>query len=85
MIRFIIFLILAYLFYRVVKGVFTPGRPAVKGQKQGEVIDQMVQDLTCQTYIPRMGAVKRRLGGQEYYFCSSECAEKFESETKNNV
>ena len=39
--------------------------------------DQMVQDPVCHMYIPRASAVASSIGGQTYYFCSSDCAQTF--------
>jgi len=47
--------------------------------KKGNVIDEMVQDPFCKTYIPKREAVKRVIGGKEILFCSKECADRFES------
>ncbi len=81
MVRLIILGILAYLLYRVVKGVFSPSTKIGRG-KTGGVIDEMVQDPFCKTYIPRRESVRRVIEGEEYLFCSEECADKFESERK---
>jgi len=81
MIRFLIFLFLAYLLYRLLKGLLTPGKQVGRGP-EGGVIDEMVQDPYCKTYVPRREAVKRTIDGETYYFCSEECASKFESEKK---
>ena len=50
------------------------------GQAPGEVSDpkQMVQDPMCRVFVPRGTAVSARIGGQTYYFCSSDCAARFE-------
>jgi uncharacterized protein len=81
MIRFLIFVILAYAAYRVVKAVFWPKEKITRGP-DGGVIDEMVQDPYCKTYIPKREAVKKIIGGQTYSFCSEECAAKFQSEKK---
>jgi uncharacterized protein len=81
MLRLIILGILAYLLYRVVKGVFSPSTKIERG-RGGGVIDEMVQDPYCKTYIPRRESVKRVIQGEEYLFCSDDCADKFESERK---
>ena len=78
--RLLIYILLAYVFYRVAKGFFKPRPEAVRGRETGEVIDEMVQDPVCETYVPRRDAVKRSINGREVYFCSKECAEKFEIE-----
>jgi YHS domain-containing protein len=76
MLRFIILIILAYLAYRVIKGILFPIKTVKKGP-DGAVIDEMVRDPVCDTYIPRREAVSRVIGGQEYFFCSETCAKKF--------
>ncbi len=79
--RLLIFAILAYLLYRVGKAVFRSSKEIDRG-KNGGVIDEMVQDPFCKTYIPRRESVKRVIEGQGYFFCSKNCADKFESETR---
>ena len=41
--------------------------------------DVMVQDPVCKAYIPAGSAVGEKIGGQQYYFCSEECAGKFKN------
>ena len=79
--RIIIYVVLAYILYRIVKGVLSPGRKIDDG-KSGGVIDEMVQDPSCKTYIPRRDAIKKIVAGQEYFFCSEKCASQFESGKK---
>lgn len=40
--------------------------------------DVMVQDPVCRTYVPRDSAVSARIGGQNYFFCSRNCADAFQ-------
>lgn len=79
MARILIIAFLMYLLYRLVRGITRlkgPREPAVQDRK-GEVIDEMVQDPNCGTYIPRSDAVRRRLRGQDLYFCSDTCADEY--------
>lgn len=39
--------------------------------------EELVQDPYCQTYIPKGSAVKKRIGGKDYYFCNPECLKKY--------
>jgi uncharacterized protein len=77
MIRFLIFLILAYIAYRTVKAIFRPKEELRGGQDKG-VIDEMVQDPQCKTYVPKREAVKRTIAGETHFFCSGACADKFQ-------
>ena len=79
--RIIIYVVLAYILYRIVKGVLIPGRKIDDGKSSG-VIDEMIQDPSCKTYIPRRDAIRKIVSGQEYFFCSEKCASQFESEKK---
>ena len=81
MLKLIIYFVLAYLVYRIFKGLFTKSKVIAK-RGSGGVIDEMVQDPYCKTYIPRRDAKKRVIKVQELSFCSDECASKFELENK---
>ncbi|MBW1829820.1 MAG: YHS domain-containing protein [Deltaproteobacteria bacterium] len=81
MVRFLIFALLAYLLYRILRGLIKQALRSGKG-RSAETVDEMVQDPSCQTYIPLREAKRKVIGGQEYYFCSKECYEKFEKELK---
>jgi YHS domain-containing protein len=51
----------------------------------GGVINEMVQDPFCKTYIPKRESIKRRIGGKDFFFCNKECADKFEEEEKSKL
>ena len=78
MLKLIFFVILVYILYRLMKSVFGTGKKIYRNSN-GAVIDEMVQDPVCETYIPRRQAVNVFRKGREYFFCSKECAEKFKS------
>ena len=79
--RLVLLALLAYLLYRVLRSFFGPSQKIMKSDTDG-VIDEMVQDPFCQTYIPRRDSVRRVINGQEYFFCSNACADKYELEMK---
>jgi YHS domain-containing protein len=74
--RFIIYLVLAYLAYRVLKAIIRPKDRIPRGENDG-VIDEMVQDPHCKMYIPRREAIEKAMDGKTYHFCSNACAAKF--------
>jgi len=82
--KFLLFIVAFYIFYRILKiawKVFTrPEQDADKRGLEGKVIDEMVQDPFCKIYIPRRDAVKKVINGQELFFCSQECAVKYENQ-----
>lgn len=75
--RLLIFAVLAYLLYRVLRSYFGSGQKITKTQNGG-VIDEMVKDPFCDTYIPVRDAKRRVIDGREYFFCSEACADKFQ-------
>jgi len=82
MLRYLIFAIIAYVLYRIVKKELFGKTKEVNRGPDGGVIDELVQDTYCKIYIPRRDSVKRVIGGEEHFFCSDGCAAKFESERK---
>lgn len=81
LIRLLILAGLAYLLYRVVKGALS-NQGKIDRRKSDGVIDEMVQDQHCKTYIPRREAVRKVIKGKEYFFCGKACADEFEKELK---
>ena len=79
--RLIILALLGYLLYRLMRGLFKSG-PKFRKTENGSVIDEMVQDPVCQTYVRLRDAQRRTIDGREYSFYSKECADKFESQRK---
>ncbi len=79
--RLILYAVIIYFIYRVLKAFFKP-KEVKSPTAEGGVIDEMVQDPVCNTYIPRREAVRKVVQGHEHFFCSPECASKFELEQK---
>jgi uncharacterized protein len=67
---------LAYLISRL---VFPRHRtPQQVGRRPSTAAtEEMVRDPVCQVYIPRSGAIHREIRGQEQFFCSPGCLDKF--------
>jgi YHS domain-containing protein len=78
MMRILILVFLIYLLYRLVRGLMRVQgpQPSARGG-EGDVVDDMVQDPNCGTYIPRSEAVRRSAGGEDLWFCSEACAEAY--------
>ena len=85
MIKFLILIFLAFLLYRVVKRSLRLGGQKTDQPTNGGSVDEMVQDPSCKTYIPKRTAHRRVIEGREFFFCSRECAEKFEREKGGNI
>jgi uncharacterized protein len=80
--RLLILVILGYILYRLLKWFFRPGEGIERGGN-GKVIDEMVQDPNCKTYIPRRDSIKRVINGETHYFCGEECASEFDALVKS--
>jgi YHS domain-containing protein len=81
MFRFFVFIILIYLLYKVIKNVGNL-KPAKKGNDQFKASadggEDLVEDPVCHTYVPLSQAVKKEIYGNDFYFCSKQCSEKYE-------
>ena len=86
MIRFIILLILCYIFYRLVKGFIFPAPRESRRhftQPGGIITDEMVNDPQCHVYIPKRDAYTAQVKGETLYFCSKECRKKYLNTQRN--
>ena len=83
MVRFVLFILFLLLFYLVlrhlIRGIFLQRK---KSNRQPEP-EELVQDPYCQIYIQKRTAVRKRVAGRHYYFCSQECLRKFLAEKKS--
>jgi len=77
MLKFLYFIIVVYLLYRLIKVFFQQGKKS-REMKQEDIIDDMVQDPVCKTYVPRREAFKKSFNGKDILFCSKECADRFQ-------
>ena len=82
MFRFFVFIILIYLLYKVIKtvGKLKPAKNENYQFKASSVGgEDLVEDPVCHTYVPLSQAFKKEISGNDYYFCSKQCSEKYES------
>jgi YHS domain-containing protein len=85
-IRFIILFAVIYLLYRMVKffsQAKSVGMNDRKSKSTPTVGEDLVEDLSCHTYIPVSQAYKKEINGKDYYFCCKECYENYISEISN--
>jgi YHS domain-containing protein len=83
LIRLAIILLILYLLYRLFRWIFLPGGKVVKPlprEDSGSPREDLVEDPVCHTYLPASQARKARFDGQDLYFCSEECLEKYRRE-----
>ncbi len=80
MIKFLILFAVGYLLYRSMKTwMFPDARPKknVSSQAGGQIDDVMIKDPFCEAYFPRRNAVHLKLNGNDYYFCSKACRDRY--------
>ena len=81
MFRFFVFIILIYLLYKLIEtvGKLKSAKNENYQFKTSSVGgEDLVEDPVCHTYVPLSQAVKKEISGNDYYFCSKQCSEKYE-------
>jgi YHS domain-containing protein len=76
--RLLLFLVIAYALYRLIKGFLRKSSAEIP-RKTGEV--ETFQDPVCGVYVTRADAVIGKLNGKNIYFCSTECLEKYHQDS----
>lgn len=77
--KFLIWALLGYVLYRMIRGKAAPEIPAKK-----TAASETFQDPVCGVYIPEADAVVGTLDGKRYHFCSMACLKEFEKQQGNN-
>jgi len=84
LLRFLFLLLIFFLFRQVFTWLFAPGNQAKKGnsantrRNQKEIKrEQVEKDPVCGMFVAREAAVKLEREGEDLYFCSEKCREKF--------
>lgn len=79
--RFLLWLLLGYIAFRIVKSLLTAGekKPSLKTASE----DETFQDPVCGLYVSPEDATVGRLEGEKLYFCSVSCLEKYQERLNN--
>ena len=85
MLRFILFLILFLIFSYVLRLLIRDMLSLRKKVNHRSEPEELVQDPYCQTYIPKRFAMKKKMAGRLYYFCSQECMKNYVKKIKRGV
>lgn len=70
--RLLIWILLAYLVYRMVRG-----KREKLPEKEGSRAAETFRDPVCGVYVAQDDAVVGVLEGKRLYFCSRDCLERF--------
>ena len=92
MLRAVAYLIASVLVITVVRSIigiilkgfsdlFHPEQPGQRGTHAPAVPagGELKKDPVCGTFISTTTSIQKRVGGEVYYFCSTECRDKFRS------
>jgi YHS domain-containing protein len=55
----------------------TSKKKTVYGKTTGQINDVMIKDPYCEAYFPKRNAVHLNVKGNDLYFCSKECRDKY--------
>jgi len=80
MIRILIWLLLGYVVYLMIKGRST--KKEIRNEKPAE--EETYRDPVCGIYVTEEDAVIGRLDGKRMYFCSMACLEKFQEKVSHS-
>jgi YHS domain-containing protein len=83
MIRMLIWLLLAYIGYRLIKSLTTGKKPEVTKHGASPDAAATQRDPVCGMYVSESDAVVGKLDGQRHYFCSMTCLEKFREQLEH--
>ena len=78
MLRFIVFVVAAWMLYRMFQNERAKKNEAAQKQKEQRVIDgEMVKDPECGVYVDVKSSISVSSGKTVYHFCSYDCRDKF--------
>jgi hypothetical protein len=79
MIKVLIYILLIYIGYRVLKSIMCPsGSKAWRSRGDtGNVDDIMIKDPVCGVYFPKKDGICINSGEGDICFCSTECRDNY--------
>jgi YHS domain-containing protein len=84
--KVLIIIVLLYVGYKIVTMLKRGKSPEAKAYRvNGDASrgEDLVQDPFCKTYVPKSQAYLSEVDGQQQYFCSRDCCEKYLSVKDN--
>lgn len=79
--RLIFYILLILGIYYLFKSTFKSSS-SKKRNLSWQIQDELVKDPMCGIYIPKSKAIKAKINGQTYYFCSKECKKSYIKQLK---
>jgi uncharacterized protein len=84
MFRLILLAAIIYLLFKWLRKSAPSARKPRTFDRQGQAVEEMVQDPVCGTYVPASQAISLPGEKETYYFCSDGCRDKFKEIHKTN-
>lgn len=78
--RLLILIALIYLAYRALRSWFHNTmslHPPAGASGDRAIDDEMIKDPMCNVYFPKRDGLRLHIDGQDIYFCSEQCRDKF--------
>ena len=74
--RFLFLLFVVRLVVRGLAPLFAPRRAAAPRAAPPKVIEDLVRDRVCNTFVPRARALTAAVAGRDEHFCSAACRDR---------
>ncbi len=86
MIKLLLLILLGFVLYSFFLSLTrpAPGVPPKNNQKKQMTGEPIEEDPVCGTCLPRNEAIKARIRGSDYYFCSKTCLDRFRDGDNNS-
>jgi len=77
--KLIIWIGIIYFGYKFIKNRIVPNISSDNRSypPNNEIANLMVKDPMCEVYIPKRNSIYVKIDGEDFYFCSKECRNKF--------
>ena len=72
-----------YIIYRLAVRLMHPGKSANAISERGQAAVEVHQDPVCGVYLSESESVVEKHGEELYYFCSSQCRDKFKEQSNH--
>ena len=83
--RLLIILVIIYLLYKMLKGILPSLKEkSVLSNQPLDVMEDLVEDPNCHTYVPKSNAYETSINGKRIYFCSRKCFMQYKDNLENS-
>ena len=82
--RILILAVLIYIGYRLITANFRKSgdedendTDEAPGDRSGAITDVLIEDPVCHKLVPKQQSYALEIEGEQHFFCSKECGDKF--------